>query len=56
MASFYSKWQGIRKLGLAYGQDRLIPIFLATLAVRQQNPTIHFESAAEMLETFGLAK
>jgi len=47
---------GHPKLGLPFGQDRLVPIFLATLAVRQQNPTIHFKSAAEMLDTFGLAR
>jgi hypothetical protein len=40
--------------GLPWGQDRLIPIFLATLAIRQQNKTITFRSAAEMLDTFGL--
>jgi hypothetical protein len=45
---------GHPKLGLPFGQDRLVPIFLATLAVRQQNPAIHFESAAQMLDTFGL--
>ena len=40
--------------GLPWGQDRLVPIFLATLAVRQQSQRITFRSAAEMLETFGL--
>jgi len=42
--------------GLPYGQDRLVPIFLATLAVRQQSQTIRFRSAAETLDSFGLAK
>jgi hypothetical protein len=44
--------------GLPFGQDRLVllPIFLATLAVRQQSQTIRFRSAAQMLETFGMAK
>src|SRR4051794_5893054 len=42
--------------GLAWGQDRLVPIFLATLAVKQQTQTIRFRSAAEMLETFGLSQ
>jgi hypothetical protein len=32
----------------------LVPIFLATLAIRQQRQTIMFRSAAEMLDTFGL--
>src|SRR5437763_14382789 len=40
--------------GLPWGQDRLVPIFLATLAVRQQRQKITFRSAAEMLDTFGL--
>jgi hypothetical protein len=40
--------------GLPWGQDRLVPIFLATLAIRQQSQRITFESAAEMLDTFGL--
>jgi hypothetical protein len=40
--------------GLPWGQDRLVPIFLATLAARQQCQTIRFRSAAEMLETFGM--
>jgi hypothetical protein len=40
--------------GLPWGQDRLVPIFLATLAVRQQNQTITFRSATEMLDTFGM--
>ena len=42
------------KLRLALGQDRLVPIFLATLAIRQQTPQITFESAAQMLDTFGM--
>ena len=40
--------------GLPWGQDRLIPIFLATLAIRQQSQTIQFRSAAEMLDSFGM--
>jgi len=40
--------------GLPWGQDRLVPIFLATLAIRQQNPRITFESAAQMLDTFAM--
>ncbi|MBL0159783.1 MAG: replication initiator protein A [Bryobacterales bacterium] len=42
--------------GLPFGQDRLVPIFLATLAVRQQSQVIRFRSAAEMLDSFGMAK
>ena len=40
--------------GLPWGQDRLVPIFLATLAVRQQTPRITFDSAAMMLDSFGM--
>jgi hypothetical protein len=40
--------------GLPWGQDRLVPIFLATLAVRKQTRTITFRSAAEMLDSFGM--
>jgi hypothetical protein len=40
--------------GLPCGQDRLVPIFLATLAIRQQTPRITFESAAQMLDTFAM--
>ena len=40
--------------GLPWGQDRLVPIFLATMAIRQQTPRITFDSAAAMLDTFGM--
>ena len=40
--------------GLPWGQDRLVPLFLATLAVRQQRRTITFSSALEMLDIFGM--
>jgi hypothetical protein len=40
--------------GLPLGQDRLVPIFLATLAIKQQSRVIRFRSAAQMLETFGM--
>lgn len=45
---------GHPKYGVPWGQDRLVPIFLATLAVRQQQQTITFRSAAEMLDVFGM--
>ena len=45
---------GHPSFGLPWGQDRLVPIFLATLAVRQQRQKVTFRSAAEMLDTFGL--
>ena len=40
--------------GLPWGQDRLVPIFLATLAIRQRTSRITFDSAAEMLDAFGM--
>jgi hypothetical protein len=40
--------------GLPWGQDRLVPLFLATLANRQRSRRITFASAAEMLDTFGM--
>jgi hypothetical protein len=40
--------------GVPFGQDRLVPIFLATLAVQQKSRTIRFRNAAEMLEGFGM--
>lgn len=42
--------------GLPFGHDRLILIFLATLAVRQQSQTLRFRSGVEMLEMFGMQK
>src|SRR3954451_287913 len=42
--------------GLPYGQDRLVPIYLGTLAVQQKSQTVRFKSGAEMLDTFGMQK
>ena len=47
---------GHPKFGVPYGQDRIVPILLATLAIRQQSPVVKFRSAAEMLDTFGMQK
>lgn len=47
---------GHPEFGLPYGQDRLIPIFLATLAVRQQSQTVRFKSGATLLDMFGMSK
>ena len=41
--------------GLPWG-DRLVPLFLATLAVRQRSETITFDSGAEMFDTFGMQR
>jgi len=47
---------GHPEFGVPFGQDRIVPIFLATMAVRQQSPVLRFKSAAQMLETFGMQK
>lgn len=47
---------GHPKFGLPFGQDRLIPIWVATLALRQKDRFITFKSAVEILDTFGLHK
>ena len=48
--------RGQSEFGLPYGQDRLARIFLASLAVHQKSRAVRIRSAAEMLDTFGLAK
>jgi hypothetical protein len=45
---------GHPQYGVPWGQDRLVPIFLATLAMRQKTQSITFRSAAEMLDVFGM--
>ena len=47
---------GHPKFGVPFGQDRIVPIFLATLAVQQKSQVIRFRSAGEMLEIFGRHK
>ena len=45
---------GHPKYGLPFGQDRLIPLWVATKAVRQKSREITFSSGAEILNEFGL--
>ena len=54
--NFLLQITGHPNFGLPFGQDRIVPIYLATLAVRQQSQTVRFRTAAEMLETFGMHK
>jgi hypothetical protein len=54
--SFVLQITGHPEFGLPFGQDRLVPIYLATLAVQQKSQTVRFRSGAEMLETFGMQK
>ena len=48
--NFVLQITGHPSFGLPWGQDRLILIYLATLAVRQQSQTIRFRTASEMLD------
>ncbi len=54
--NFVLQISGHPSFGLPWGQDRLILIYLATLAVKQQSQTIRFRTACEMLDTFALHK
>jgi hypothetical protein len=54
--NFVLQITGHPNYGLPFGQDRIVPIYLATLAVRQKSQTIRFRTAAEMLETFDMHK
>jgi Plasmid encoded RepA protein len=54
--NFLLQITGHPNFGLPFGQDRIVPIYLATLAIRQQNQAVRFRTAAEMLETFGMHK
>lgn len=42
--------------GLPFGQDRLLLIWIASMATWQKNRVIRFRSAATILDTFGLPK
>jgi len=53
---FFLNVTGHPRFGLPFGQDRLIPIWVATLALRQGHRTIRFQTAAEILEAFDLPK
>jgi hypothetical protein len=54
--NFLLQITGHPEFGLPYGQDRLVPIYLATLAVQQKSQSVRFRSGAEMLDTFGMSK
>lgn len=53
---FFLQITGHPEFGLPFGQDRLIPIWVATLALRQRSRTVRFGTAAEMLDFFRLFK
>ena len=51
---FYLGVVGHPQYGVPFGQDRLVLLWLATSAVRRQNPVIRFESGAQILIEWGL--
>lgn len=53
---FFLQVLGHPQFGLPYGQDRLIPIWLATLALRQKSPILRFHSPSQILDYFRLRK
>lgn len=53
---FFLEITGHPRFGLPYGQDRLIPIWISTLAIQQRSRIVRFPSAAQMLDFFHLAK
>lgn len=52
--NFILQVNGHPKYGLPFGQDRLIPMWVASQAVKQNSRTINFSSGAEILGDFGL--
>lgn len=53
---FFLQVIGHPQFGLPYGQDRLIPIWVATIAVRQRSRIVRFDTASEVLDFFHLFK
>jgi hypothetical protein len=51
---FFLQVLGHPQFGLPYGQDRLIPIWVATIAVRQRSRVVRFGAASEILDFFRL--
>jgi Replication initiator protein A len=53
---FFLQIAGHPQFGLPFGQDRLIPIWVATLALKRKSREVHFDSAAEILDFFRMSK
>ena len=53
---YFLRIVGDPKFGLPFGQDRLIPLWVATVALRTNSPEVLFNSGAEILDAFGLPK
>jgi len=52
----YLKIEGSPEHGLPYGQDRIVPIFLATQAIQQDSRKIKWDTAGEVLDLFDLSR
>ena len=53
---FFLEVVGHPQSGVPFGQDRLIPLWIATQAVRQQSRSVAFESAGQILHEWGLVQ
>jgi Plasmid encoded RepA protein len=53
---FFLEIIGHPDYGVPFGQDRLIPLWIASQAVRQQTRTVEFENAGQILHEWGLAQ
>jgi hypothetical protein len=51
---FFLEVVGHPEFGVPFGQDRLILLWVATVAVRQQSPVVQFESGARILNDWGM--
>jgi hypothetical protein len=51
---FFLEIVGHPDYGVPFGQDRLVLLWLATVAVRQRSPVVRFGSAAEILAEWGM--
>lgn len=54
--AYWLQVTGHEDYGLPFGQDRLIPIWIATMATRLKSPIIRFSAGADILDAFGLPK
>lgn len=53
---FFLEVVGHPQYGVPFGQDRLIPLWIATQAIRQQSRSVAFESAGQILHEWGLVQ
>lgn len=46
--------EGVRKLGVPFGQGRIVPIWAATLTLRHGRRVVRFDNPAHLLDYFRL--